>query len=90
VKYQINQEDSLAIKDKLKAEVVPKKDHDFVRFSHEGKLIFWFGVRRGSRALPHPHVSRQMFLSQKECRLFRECTISVEEYIQILRSKGKI
>ena len=31
-----------------------------------------------------------MFLTSKECRLFRECTITVEKYIEILKAKGKI
>jgi hypothetical protein len=31
-----------------------------------------------------------MKISQKECRLFRRCDISREEYIEILRTKGAI
>ena len=97
MKFQTTQEDALAIKDKLqaerdkvRAEVVTKTKHDVVKFWYGGKLIFWFGIRRGSKELPHPHIHLQMFLSQKECRLFRICDISVLQYIEILKAKGII
>jgi hypothetical protein len=90
LKYQITQEDAVAIKDKLQAEVEPKTKHDVVKFWHNGKIVVSFGIRRGSKELPHPHISLQMFISQKECRLFRQCTISVDEYLAIFKSKSKI
>ena len=90
MKFINTQEDAYAIKKKLDAEIVGKKDHDFVIFRHLGKIIFSFGIRRGSKQLPHPHVNKQMFLSPKDCRLFRECHISVPQYIDILKAKGKI
>lgn len=90
MKYQITQEDALVIKDKLQAEVVAKTKHDVVVFRHAGKFIFSFGIRKGSKELPHPHIPFQMFLSQKDCRLFRQCDITVGQYIEILKSKGRI
>jgi len=90
VKFTNTQEDGYAIKKKLDAEVVAKKDHDFVIFRHLGKMVVSFGIRRGSKELPHPHIHLQMFLTQKECRLFRQCDISVLQYIEILKSRGKI
>ncbi len=90
MKFTNTQEDGYAIKKKLDAEVVSKKEHDFVIFRHLGKIVISFGIRRGSKELPHPHICKQMFLSPKDCRLFRECHISVLEYIEILRAKGKI
>ena len=90
MKFQVTQEDAIAIKDKLQAEVTPKTNHDVVIFRHDGKIIFTFGIRRGSKELPHPHIHLQMFLSQKQCRLFRQCDISLQEYIAMLKEKQKI
>lgn len=90
MKFTNTQEDGYAIKKKLEAEVVTRKGHDFVIFRHLGKIILSFGIRRGSKELPHPHINKQMFLSPKDCRLFRECHITVPQYIEILKAKGKI
>jgi len=86
----INPRDGWAIKEKLGAEVVAKRKHDFVNFRYGGKIVVSFGICRGSKELPHRHIHLQMFLTSKECRLFRECTITVEKYIEILKAKGKI
>jgi hypothetical protein len=90
VKY-LTQEDASAIAHKLKAERIPDaRGHERVRFWYNGKIIFQFGIRRGSKELPHSFIPFQMKISQKDCRLFRACNISLEAYIEILKSKGFI
>jgi hypothetical protein len=85
------QEDAAAVAKKLNAECVPgARGHERVRFWHDGKLIFQFGIRRGSKELPHSFIPFSMKISQKECRLFRKCDISLEQYIEILKAKGHI
>jgi hypothetical protein len=85
------QEDAWAIQAKLKAEVDKgSRIHTKVRFWHNGVLVIQFGIRKGSGELGHGHLPKEMKISQKECREFRVCHMTVEEYIAILREKGII
>jgi len=86
----LTQEDAAAIAAKLHAERECGRRHEIVRFRYNSKLIFEFGIRRGSGELPHNFIPYQMKISQKECRLFRTCDISFEKYIEILKSKNVI
>lgn len=86
----LTQEDASAIADKLKAERVRGRRHELVRFHHKNRLIVQFGIRRSSKEVSHGYIPLQMKISQRECRLFRDCTISLEDYINILTSKGVI
>jgi hypothetical protein len=86
----ITQEDAVAIAVKLQAEREWGRKHEIARFRHNNKIIFQFGIRHGSRELPHGHIPNQMKISQKECRLFRKCDITLEQYIEILKEKGFI
>ena len=85
------QEDAWAIQKKLKAEVDNSSRHHIqVKFWHNGTLVIQFGIRRGSGELGHGHLPKDMQISQKECRTFIQCGISVEQYIEMLRTKGFI
>lgn len=85
------QEDAWAIQKKLKAEVDhSSKHHIQVKFWYNGILVIQFGIRRGSGELGHGHLPKDMQISQKECRTFRQCGMSVEKYIEILKGKGFI
>lgn len=86
----LTQEDASAIADKLKAERVPGRGHELVRFRYNNRLIFQFGIRRSSKEAPHNYIPLQMGISQKQCKLFRKCDITVEQYIKTLRLKGII
>jgi hypothetical protein len=84
------QEDAWAIQKKLKADVEHGRGHDLVKFRHNGVLVVQFGIRRASKEKGHGYIPSEMKISQKECREFRQCTMSVEEYLEILRGKGFI
>lgn len=87
----INKEDAEAIADKLKARLEEKTNHTVAQFWHNGRLVIWFGIRRGSKKdLPHEYIPSQMKLTQKQCVLFRSCKISLESYVDILIEKGFI
>jgi hypothetical protein len=88
---QLVQSDAWAIQEKLKAEVDNSaRRHILVKFWHNGVLAIQFGIRRGSGELGHGYLPKEMKISQKECREFRKCNISVEAYVEILKSKGHI
>lgn len=85
------QDDAWAIQKKLNADVeVGSRIHTRVRFFHNGKLAIQFGISRGSKELGHGHLPKEMKISQKECREFRQCNITVEQYVKMLQDKGHI
>ena len=88
---QLVQSDAWAIQEKLKAEIDnTARRHILVKFWHNGVIAIQFGIRRGSGELGHGYIPKEMKISQKQCREFRQCSISVEAYVEILKSKGLI
>jgi hypothetical protein len=83
----LTRDDAQAIAGKLQAVQEVGRKHDNAKFYYNKKLIFSFGIRRGSGDLPHSYIPFQMKISQKECRLFRKCDISLAAYIETLRAK---
>lgn len=83
------QEDAWAIQKKLGAEVEKgSRNHTMIRFRVNGVIACQFGIRRSSKDVGHGYIPKEMKISQKECREFRQCTMSVDTYITILREKG--
>lgn len=83
--------DGWAIQKKLGAEVDNSaRRHILVKFWHNGVMVIQFGIRRGSGELGHGHIPNDMKISQRECKEFRKCNISVDQYIEILKSKNLI
>jgi hypothetical protein len=83
--------DAEVIAEKLNARIVTGKRHDIAQFWHEGKLIVWYGIRRGSQAnLPHNHIPRQLNITPHQCREFRICKMDLDALIVSLRAKGII
>jgi hypothetical protein len=62
--------------------------HKYQELFDGERLILKFGIRRGSKELPHGHIPRDLHLKQKECNQLHDCTISKEQYLQILRDRG--
>jgi len=76
---------------KLKATFISKKEHDFAQIYHEGKLIAFFGIRRGSQKDEgHDFIPSQIFVSTRQAKLLGQCPLLREDWIQILKAKGKI
>jgi len=84
----LTQTDARHIAKKLQAEITPGRRHDIAVFRHNGKRIMQFGIQRSSKEQCHDYVSRQMFITAKQCREFRDCSLSLEAYAQILSAKG--
>lgn len=81
--------DAEAIAGKLNARIVRKTNHDIAQFWHHDQLIGFFGIRRGSNT-SHDYIPKQIFLSPKQCRDFRICTMTLEEVIELLKEKNII
>lgn len=76
---------------KLKAEISTGKKHDIARVFHENKMIAQFGIRRGSnKNLGHDHIPSQIFVNRSQALLLGQCPLSIDEWIQIIKDKGKI
>jgi len=76
---------------KLNADIHKGKRHDIAKIFHGGKMVASFGIRRGSRRdQGHNYISGQIFVSQPQAKMLGECPLSRDEWIQILREKGKI
>lgn len=84
----IDQECANAIARKLDAEQKTGRRHDLVVVRYKGKHVIQFGIRRGSRSLPHPHIARQLHISQHDTEDLARCPMSADEYFRVLREKG--
>jgi hypothetical protein len=84
------QSDAYAIAKKLTAEIKSGRRHDLVIVRYQGTYIAQYGITRGSKEKGHDYISRQLHMNLKQCREFRACTFSVENYVELLRSKNLI
>lgn len=83
----LTQADARKIANKLKAGIKPGRRHDLAIFRHKGIRIAQFGISRGSKEQSHDYISRQLYITAKQCREFLECSLSLEQYVSILVAK---
>ena len=86
----LTQGDAQRIAIKLNADIERRRKHDLAIFRYEGKRITQFGIRRGSKELPHDYIPNQLFITNKQCHDLRDCPLTLSEYVRILKEKGKI
>lgn len=86
----LTQQGAREIADKIKAKIEPRRNHDIAVFRYEGKRITQFGIRRSSKGVPHNYIPNQLFVSYKQCCDLRDCPLSLDDYVKILKEKGKI
>jgi hypothetical protein len=84
------QKDARVIAKKLRAEIKEKRKHDVAIVKIEGKYIGCFGIQRCSKDKSHDYIPQQMFLSPRQCREFKECSLTVDAYADLLRGKGQL
>jgi hypothetical protein len=67
------------------------KAHDLVCIYYKGLRIASFGIRRGSKHdQGHGHIPKELHLSPRQTVLFAQCTLSIEQWLQILRDANQI
>lgn len=68
------------------------KDHKYLDYIHEGKLIAWTKVSHGGSKDVNDHLiksmSKQCLLSKEQFADLVNCPLSKEEYLQILIDNG--
>lgn len=79
-----------AIAKKLKAAMEPGRKHELAVITFGGKHICQFGIRRGSKGLPHPHIPSQLFVSSRQAQDLVRCPMSFNDWIALMKQKGKI
>ncbi len=85
----LKQREALAIAKKLGADVVNDGAHKRATFFHEGVLICSFGIRH-ARDVGHGHIPRELNISQHQAVKMANCTMSKDEYVAVMRTKGVI
>lgn len=89
---QIEKADALSIAGKIGAVVKADGKHQKAIFYHEGRLILVFGIRHGRKAR-HGFLAGEngpLKLNETKALALARCTLTKEQYIQILREKGFI
>ena len=78
-----------AIAGKLDCVLSEGRKHRLAELYVNDKVVAIFGIRRGSRDESHDFIPKQLHLKQKECWELHDCALSKEQYLEILREKGK-
>lgn len=66
-------------------------NHTRYEISYSGALVCSFGINRGSKSdVGHKWVHEQKALNQREGLEFASCTLSLEDYAELLKERGVI
>ncbi|MGD0092239.1 MAG: hypothetical protein ABSE73_20175 [Planctomycetota bacterium] len=88
---KITGKDAAIIAKKLGAEVRRSGGpHELAIIHHEGRPIATFGIRRGSGELGHGHIPARLHIGPHDTKSLAQCSITREQWIQMLREKGVI
>lgn len=89
----ITKELATANANKLLARKISKKNrpHDDYVVIFDGRLITRFGIRRSSKKdMGHDHIPGAIHLSPHEAKLFAQCDITYEAWVEKMRDLGLI
>ncbi len=89
----ITKELAIDIAKKLSAQKVSKKNrpHDDYVVYFQGRLVARFGIRRGSeKDAGHDHIPGAIHLGPHEARLFGQCDITYDAWVERMREIGII
>lgn len=78
---------AIEIAKKLGCAMRQGKAHTYADLYEQGKLVASFGIRRASREKGHGHIPKALHLTQADSWKLHDCTMTKEEYIQVLREK---
>jgi hypothetical protein len=77
---------------KLEAQIDrSRKAHDLAAVYYEGKVIAFFGIRRGSRKnAGHDHIPRSIYFSARKCLDLANCPVSKADWLASMKELGKL
>jgi len=86
----LSQREASRIADKLDAERKEKRRHEVVYIrAQSGVLVGRYGIQRGSKALPHDYIPKQINVSIREAIELAQCPMSKDRYFELMRERGK-
>jgi 3-dehydroquinate dehydratase len=84
----LTQKEAVEIAKKLQAEIKTGRKHDIVVIRFDETYVGQFNIQRSSKDKSHDYISHQMLITAKQCREFHQCSLSRQDYIEILRAKS--
>jgi len=87
----VTKQHAVKIAKKLEAKIRHDKAHDLAEIFEGGKLIAWFGIRRGSeKDQGHDHVQKDLYVNGHQARNLANCPLERKHWISIMKEKGKL
>ena len=86
---KIQRREACDIAKKLRAEITDGTKHERALIYENGALITSFGIRH-NRTGGHGHIPRQLFVNETVALQLAKCTISREQYFDILNDAGRL
>lgn len=83
-------DDGYKIATKVGATPKDRRNHKRVTIVLHGQVIGSYGIRRGSHELGHDFIAGQIGLTQREARDLSLCPLTLQEYIKLLESRGRL
>lgn len=86
----LTKEDAEEIARKLGASIKKKnRRHDLATIYYSGKLVAFFGIRRGSRKdAGHDHIPRSIYVSPHFCKELSRCTKYLADWLEELAKQN--
>src|SRR5262249_3071681 len=67
------------------------KANDIAAVYHDGKVIAFFGIRRGSKKdAGHDHIPGSLYFSPNKCLGLANCPVSKADWLERMKELGKI
>ena len=89
MKNSLTQLDARSIAKKLDATVITNtKAHDRAIIHYNGRRVADFGIRRGSRELPHNFLPKELELTRKQTLELSRCQLTKDAYFGIWLAKN--
>jgi hypothetical protein len=89
---ELTTRDAEKIAKKLGAEIeTDRSAHDRAVIVEGGISVAHYGIRRGSRPdTGHDHMPKDLHITMGQCKRLSACTLSREQYVELLRAQGRI
>ena len=85
---KIQRREAQGIAAKLEADMeLGKGDHDTAYVRVDGRIVASFGIRRGRKS-GHFHIPKQIRVSETQAMRLASCTMTYDDYVDLLRGKN--
>ena len=85
---KIQRKEAKGIAGKLEADIEEGKgDHDTAYVRVDGKIVAFFGIRRGRKS-GHFHIPKQIHVSETQAMKLHSCKMSFDEWVAELQEKN--